>query len=103
MNPISPKPKTSRSKPVFWLVGTVITGLLIANIWLAAQLSHVGLYLSQLDNEAQELIKINTQLTQDSYQRASLHQLEQTAIDLGYTDQVTYKQLVPQKTVAQAY
>jgi hypothetical protein len=102
MNPITPKTNPNPNfKRISLVVACLLTGLLVGNIWMAAQLSHVGMYIKELDNRAQVLQRENTTLQQEVFQQASLLELEAIGQNQGYTSQIIYQQLLPKKSMAQ--
>lgn len=70
------------------LVVLIVGGLVVANIYLSAQLSHLGIYLKDMEDKTLALKKENQAIEQTVLAETALTDLSQKAEALGFTQKI---------------
>jgi cell division protein FtsL len=81
----------------------ILVGLLmVANVFLSAQASHLGLELNQLQLQANHIDQKNDKISQEIVKNTSLTDFQSQASKLGFTHQVEYLHLGEDPSLASA-
>lgn len=75
------------------LVIATIAILIVVNVYMAAEISHLGINLQAISVQQQQLAENSQQLNQQIHQAGSLHDLRQKAEMLGFSNTSEYQYL----------
>lgn len=81
-------------------VVVVVGVLIVANIWLSATLSHLGIYLKDMENKSVSLKKTTQTVQQNILAETALTDLAVKAENLGFTQKVQPLKLPGNPSVA---